>query len=453
MGSMRPLRDDDAPTAAGPSRPVAVSRSRTLFKRVRPAALCALLAQSLLLTHGLAAQPPRDACESASEVAGSLLRQWQGLFADRGSLSTAEFDQRSTDLVERTLALEMMAQGIFREDWEELRPVEQTEFLEALGISLRDALLSFLEREMRGGQPTLTPTGNGDESTAVEYSLDTPRGESRRLTLYLVAVGGDACRVVDVEYDGERLSRKYRDRVEDLIDDYSFPYMLAKLSNRDYLILEDFESSPVGRLPVGWAWRDGDANKDKPYRVREEDGNRYLEARDEGQSVILAKEIRWDLDEYPYISFRWRVHRIPEGGDERTEDRVDSAAGVYVTIKKVAFGRIPESVKYVWSSTLPVGAATRRGGIGRPWQVVIGSGKEGLGEWHTYVFDLRDAYRKTFGGNPGSKAQGVGVLSDANSTHSQAYADYDDFRVLKAAPEGVTGGVVQRLRPVRSRDR
>jgi hypothetical protein len=335
----------------------------------------------------------------------------------------------------------------------EFGPADRRDFLQALQVSLRDGLVAFLEREMQGRVPPLTAGRAGGDPSTVEYSLETANGRTRALRLKLAEVGGGGCKIVDVEYDGDALLREYRERVEDLIDDYSFPYMLAKLANRDYLILEDFEASPVGELPEGWGWRDGDANKDKPYRVRQEGGNRYLEATDEGQSVILGREVRWNLDEYPYISFRLRVHRIPEGGDERVDERVDSAAGVYVTIKKVAFGRIPESVKYVWSSTLPVGAATRREGIGRPWQVVVGSGEDGLGEWHTYVFDLRDAYRKTFGGNPGSRAHGIGVLSDANSTRTQAYADYDDFRLLKIAPEGVTGGVVERMRPVRRRNR
>lgn len=213
----------------------------------------------------------------------------------------------------------------------------------------------------------------------------------------------------------------------------------------EYVVLEDFESSPVGDLPQGWDWKDKDADRPKPYEIREEDGNRYLAARDEGESVILGKKIRWDLDEYPYVSFRWRVHEIPEGGDERYDDTVDSAAGIYFTYKSKAFGLIPVSVKYVWSSTLPVGAATRREGVGKPWQIVADSGTEGLGEWHTYVFDLRAAYRDTFGGNPPDRPIGIGVLSDANSVDARAYADYDDIRALRSAGPDVTSGVEQIL--------
>lgn len=177
----------------------------------------------------------------------------------------------------------------------------------------------------------------------------------------------------------------------------------------------------------------------------EENDNRYLRARDHGQAVVLGKEIDWDLDDYSYLSFRVRVHEIPAGGDERYDETVDSAAGIYVIYRKRLFGTIPVSVKYVWSSTLPIGAATRRGGIGRPWQIVFGSGREGLGEWRTYVFDLRDAYRSTFGDEPPTRPVGIAIQSDANSTGTRAYADYDDIVVSRRAPPGTTGGVTRIL--------
>ena len=70
-----------------------------------------------------------------------------------------------------------------------------------------------------------------------------------------------------------------------------------------------------------------------------------------------------------------------------------------------------------------------------------------MGEWRTYVFDLRQAYRDTFGGDPPTKPIGIGVLSDANSMKTRAYADYDDIRALRSAPEGVTSGVLEIIPP------
>ena len=43
----------------------------------------------------------------------------------------------------------------------------------------------------------------------------------------------------------------------------------------------------------------------------EADGNRYLAADDNGESVLLAKKIKWDPSEYPYLEFRWRARELP----------------------------------------------------------------------------------------------------------------------------------------------
>jgi hypothetical protein len=81
--------------------------------------------------------------------------------------------------------------------------------------------------------------------------------------------------------------------------------------------------------------------------------------------------------------------------------------------------------------------------------VVIGSGTDGLGEWRTYTFDLRQAYRDTFGKNPPDKTEGIGILSDANSTQSKAFADYDDIRALRTVPKAVGSGVTQIMPPIK----
>ena len=194
----------------------------------------------------------------------------------------------------------------------------------------------------------------------------------------------------------------------------------------------DFESDAIGQLPTGWEAHADDATSAAPYTVQSDDGGKFLAARDHGQSVILARKSRVDLEHYPFLSFRWRVHEVPRNGDERFGPTNDSAAAIYVTYG-THFGLIPIAVKYVWSSTLPVGSALQRSGFGRPWVIVAASGTDGLGEWHTFVFDVRATYRETFGGDPPRHIEGVGILSDANATHSTAFADYDDLCFLARA--------------------
>ncbi len=212
----------------------------------------------------------------------------------------------------------------------------------------------------------------------------------------------------------------------------------AQRKDGDDLILCDFSDSPVGGLPRDWTWKKADNDKNKPYKIVEEaDGNRYLAADDNGESVILGYEVKWNLREYPYLEFRWRARELPAGGDERYGDKNDSAAGLYMTYNKKT-GMIPVSAKFVWSSTLEVGAATRRSGVGRPFNVVVDSGDEYLNEWRTHVVDLREVFEKTFGGKPPKTPVGIGVLTDANSVGGTAAADYDYIKAVKNATPTVS---------------
>ncbi|MDT8340328.1 MAG: DUF3047 domain-containing protein [Longimicrobiales bacterium] len=360
-------------------------------------------------------------------------------------------ENRARALVARAFALDEMSAEILDDRWPGLGASERSRFRDALaGVLTRELLTAF---DGFGEVPALRPADeewsrSDGHVTARYWLVGEQRSDWFAFRLRERSDGG--CGILDVRRGDRSLLGSLEGRVDRLVDDFSFPSMVAEFGGLDYVVLEDFEDDEVDSLPRGWTWRDGDNNKNKPYRVKDENGNRYLEATDEGESVILGREISWNLNEFPYISFRVRVNRIPVGGNERDDDKVDSAAGLYFTLNKRLLGTIPQSIKYVWSSTLPVGVAVQRDGIGRPWQVVFGTGEEGLGEWRTYTFDLRQAFRDTFGGNPPKATVGLGILSDANSvSEGQAYADYDDIRAYRSAPASVTSGVREKLPPLK----
>ncbi len=202
----------------------------------------------------------------------------------------------------------------------------------------------------------------------------------------------------------------------------------AQEEGRDYLVLEDFSSTPVGQLPKGWDWRDKDEDKPKPYRVEGAEGRRYLAARDTGSSVILGKKVQWNPLEYPILTWCWRVNALPPGGDERFDSTNDSAAGLYM-IYTTTWLAVPRQIKYVWSSTLEEGSSGRRNKVARPFFVVMESGDENLGRWTFEQVDLVADHRRFYETNPPERTMGLAILTDANSTRSYAEAYYAGLRV------------------------
>ena len=199
-----------------------------------------------------------------------------------------------------------------------------------------------------------------------------------------------------------------------------------------FLIVENFENVAAGGFPKDWkAWRGDDAYARKLYTVREEKGNRYLSAQDDRTSIIVRKEMNnWNPKEYPLLSWRWRARSLPVGADEREGPKNDSAAALYVVLDQNFFG-VPKTLKYVWSTTVPIGTRHRREGVGRPTVIVLESGTAKQGQWVTETINVYDDFVAVFGKAPPKNAIGIGILTDNNATGSPSQGDYDDLMILK----------------------
>ncbi len=403
-----------------------------------------MLSAFLVISSGIAIGYSLPQTQAPEEHVAQVFQQWLAV-ARNASLTEKEKTQQFRALLEQSLDLNRVAQRAIPNHWKKTLPHVRRRFIEAL----ESAILREIQSSafMRADQQPLRlefigKKRVGDANANLEFLL---RGKSKKLplTVFVARNPNREWKITNIKLGRHTtLALHYYKFCKKLAGDYSVPYLIAELGGQDYVVLEDFEGGEPGKLPPGWKWKSKDNDKHKPYAIAVEDHNHYLAARDEGESVILGKNIKWNIKKYRYISFRWRIHELPPGGDERYGKTVDSAAGLYIVYKK-KLGLIPESVKYVHSTTLPAGSAMRRSGVGKPWMVVASSGTDHLGEWRTYVFDAYQAYRDTFGGNPPDKAIGIGILSDANSTHSKAYADYDDIRALKHAD--ADSGVKQKL--------
>ncbi|KAA3603942.1 MAG: DUF3047 domain-containing protein [Calditrichaeota bacterium] len=210
-------------------------------------------------------------------------------------------------------------------------------------------------------------------------------------------------------------------------------FVLANETTKDSLIIEDFSKGVVGEYPSWLKWRNGWSMKKheeddgvfKPYIIAEENENKYLKADDTGQSIIIGKEVKWNLKKYPVLTWKWRVRKLPEDADA-WKGKNDSAAGLYITFKRNFFG-IPKSIKYIWGSTLPEGTEFRKEKLGKPHVIVVQSGKENVGEWVTVTRNLAEDFEKAWGEKPDNKILAIGFLTDGNSTGTEASADYDEL--------------------------
>jgi hypothetical protein len=187
--------------------------------------------------------------------------------------------------------------------------------------------------------------------------------------------------------------------------------------------VEDFSQFDLNSFPRGWKARGG--NGADVYRVKS-DGEKYLQAKAEANAVTIAREFNYDLKDYPLLSWQWKAVVLPRGGDERYKHTGDSGASIYVIFP----GMLPKNIKYVWSSSLPVGTDTESPFSSRTKIVVLRNHSSSLETWVSEKVNVYEDYKRLYGEEP-EPVRAIGIMSDSDNTKSTALAYYKKIAVRK----------------------
>lgn len=207
----------------------------------------------------------------------------------------------------------------------------------------------------------------------------------------------------------------------------------------DSVVLEDFETDVVGKLPGKWRFYSSKNRRFQPagpqmapaerFFVAAEHGNKFLRVYTEGEAQRLSlpdTAFNWKLSEYPRLRWSWRAHQLPAGA---REDRAnDSGGAVYVSFSKTDWLGRPLSIKYAYSTSLPTGTVVSTGNVKI---IVASSGADGTGRWVGVERDVVRDYRDVFGGDPPEEPFTITLWSDSDNTGSVAEVDFDDLVLVK----------------------
>jgi len=203
-------------------------------------------------------------------------------------------------------------------------------------------------------------------------------------------------------------------------------------------IVDDFESYEDGAPPSRWKFITSGKevwpltrvldDREKFYVVGEE-GNQFARAYTNGEALRVSlrngEEFDWNLQRRPRLQWRWRAHQLPEGASEKGKN--DTGGALYVTFGTDWLGR-PKSIKYSYSSSLPVGTVVSFG----PLKVIVvdSATEPGTGAWKTEQRNVVADYRQVFGDNPPDKPASITLWSDSDTTGDVAEVDFDDITLL-----------------------
>lgn len=205
------------------------------------------------------------------------------------------------------------------------------------------------------------------------------------------------------------------------------------------VILDDFESDTPGKWPSRWrflASRDREfrplgsiMNENEKFYVVAERGNKFVRGYTKGEAQRISlpsSSLQWSLSHYPVLSWDWRALQLPEGASEDTLNDVGGA--VYVSFSRTDWLGRPLSIKYTYSSSLPVGTTISTGNVKI---IVASSGADGKGRWIGIERDVVADYRRVFGGEPPDEPYTITLWSDSDDTRSIGEVDFDNFKLKR----------------------
>jgi len=183
----------------------------------------------------------------------------------------------------------------------------------------------------------------------------------------------------------------------------------------DSMVITDF-SSPVGAsgVPAGWELKEKNGKAD--FAVVKDGDVAAARFRSANTSFSLQKDVKVDLKQYPLLMWKWKVTRLPAGGDFRKSKTDDQAAQLFVAFSKT------RAIVYIWDTSAPAGLMEDTSPV--PFMtvmvVVVRSGPAELGKWVAETRNVYEDYKKLFGAEPPAVS---GMRLQINSQHTKTSAE------------------------------
>ena len=214
-------------------------------------------------------------------------------------------------------------------------------------------------------------------------------------------------------------------------------YLLAPVSmaqEKGILWVDRFSTGTNAEgIPVGWIL-EKNPDSSSMITVEGEKEDHFLRLLSVGDGFGLRKDMSFKIQEHPYLSWRWKVSRLPKGGDIRKRETDDQAGQIYVMFPKVPAIFNTLAVGYIWDSQAPMGLYGTSTAYNRMRYVVQESGPAKLDQWISETRNVYEDYKRLFHGEPPPVG---GVLLYINSQHTKSSAEcsYADIFFSSHPPE------------------
>ena len=153
---------------------------------------------------------------------------------------------------------------------------------------------------------------------------------------------------------------------------------------------------------------------------------RALRADSHASASGLVKKIRVDLQQTPYLNWRWRVPASLPPLDERSKAGDDYVARIYVVVSGGLLFWKTRALNYVWSSSQPVGSLWPNAYTRQVQMLAVRSGDAHTGRWLQQKRNVRKDLQRAFGTDI-RYIDAVAIMSDSDNSGLSSRAFYGDI--------------------------
>jgi hypothetical protein len=199
----------------------------------------------------------------------------------------------------------------------------------------------------------------------------------------------------------------------------------AQTSQLAFIVLNT-GSWASGRLPSDWMIN---VHHGKADLAVCDDGPSCLHLKSVSASFALEHSVDVDPLKMPWLTWHWKVARLPEGGDFRRASTDDQAAQVLVAFddKRV--------LTYIWDTSAPKGAMQSASHIPlvRIYAVVCQSGPADANKWIAESRNVAADYERGFG-KPAPRVKGLRLQINSQHTGSTAESYFGEV-AFRSTPQ------------------
>ncbi|MBI5875945.1 MAG: DUF3047 domain-containing protein [Deltaproteobacteria bacterium] len=191
------------------------------------------------------------------------------------------------------------------------------------------------------------------------------------------------------------------------------------------LMVALFSGLKEGTVPSDWRIKEWKGKADAQI-ISDNTGHEVLCLKSNGASTALYKEITLNIKESPFLNWKWKVTKIPPGGDVRNKNTDDQAAQIYVVFPKFPSQINSRMLGYIWDSNAPVGSEVTSAKLSTTKYIVVKSGAKDIGKWFSEKRNVYEDYKRLFNEEPPAVGS-IALMIDSDDTKSSAESFFGDI--------------------------